>query len=354
MKALILSGGKGTRLRPITHTSAKQLVPIANKPILFYGIEAIRDAGVTDVGIVVGDTEPEIRAAVGDGSAFGVKVTYIRQQAPLGLAHAVKVSHDFLKDDSFVMYLGDNLILDGITPLVEEFRRDRPNSQILLAKVPHPEEFGVAELDGNRIVRLVEKPKQPRSDLALVGVYMFDATIFEAVDAIKPSFRNELEITDAIQYLIDQGRVVHHHVIGGWWKDTGKLEDILEANRMVLSRAKRAIHGTTDSDTRLEGDVVVGKGSVVTNSLLRGPLCVGERCRIENAYIGPFTSIYDEVKIRNSEIEHSIVLERCTIEDIPVRIEASLIGKEVRIQRSRRKPSAYRFMVGDASSVDVL
>ena len=354
MKALILSGGKGTRLRPITHTSAKQLVPIANRPILFYGIESIREAGVTDVGIVVGDTEAEIRAAVGDGSAFGVRATYIRQDAPLGLAHAVKVSRGFLKDDPFIMYLGDNLILDGITPLVEEFRRDRPNSQILLARVPHPEEFGVAELEGDRIVRLVEKPKEPRSDLALVGVYMFDATIFEAVEAIRPSSRNELEITDAIQYLIDKGRVVHHHIIQGWWKDTGKLDDILEANRMVLSRVKRSIRGTVDATTRIEGDVVVGEGTEVVDSILRGPLCLGKGCRIERAYVGPFTSIHDGVKIRNSEIEHSIVLERCTIEDIPVRIEASLIGKEARIQRSQRKPSAYRFMVGDSSAVDVL
>jgi glucose-1-phosphate thymidylyltransferase len=354
VKALILSGGKGTRLRPITHTSAKQLVPIANKPILFYGIEAIREAGVTDVGIVVGDTEAEIRAAVGDGSAFGVRATYIRQEAPLGLAHAVKVSRGFLKDDPFIMYLGDNLILDGITPLVEEFRRDRPNSQILLARVPHPEEFGVAELNGDRVIRLVEKPKEPRSDLALVGVYMFDSTIFEAVDAIRPSPRNELEITDAIQHLIDKGRTVHHHIIQGWWKDTGKLDDILEANRMVLSRVRRSIMGSVDAKTKIEGDVVVGEGTEVVDSILRGPLCLGRRCRIERAYVGPFTSIHDDVRIRNSEIEHSIVLERCTIEDIPVRIEASLIGKEARIQRSQRKPSAYRFMVGDSSAVDVL
>jgi len=354
MKALILSGGKGTRLRPITHTSAKQLVPIANKPILFYGIEAIRDAGITDVGIVVGDTEPEIRAAVGDGSAFGVRTTYIRQDAPLGLAHAVKVSHGFLKDDSFVMYLGDNLILDGITSLVDEFRRDSPNSQILLARVPHPQEFGVAELNGDRIVKLVEKPKEPRSDLALVGVYMFDHSIFEAVNNIKPSFRNELEITDAIQYLIDHGRVVHHHIIGGWWKDTCKLDDILEANRMVLSRAKRLIRGKVDAESRVEGEVIVPESTTVTNSVLRGPLTLGERCVIENSYVGPFSSIYDDVRIRNSEIEHSIVLERCSIEDVPVRIEASLIGKEVRIQRSQRKPFAYRFMVGDASLVDLL
>ena len=355
MKALILSGGKGTRLRPITHTGAKQLVPVANKPILFYGVEAIRDAGITDVGIVVGDTEAEIRSALGDGSAFGIKTTYLRQEAPLGLAHAVKISRDFMKDDSFVMYLGDNLILDGITPLVREFERDRPNSQILLAHVPNPQEFGVAELDGsNRVKRLTEKPKEPKSDLALVGVYMFDSSIWDAVNGIKPSSRNELEITDAIQWLIDHGKNVHCHVISGWWKDTGKLEDMLEANRMVLSRAKRSVKGQLDPKTRTEGDVIVGAGTVVENSILRGPLVVGERCVIQNSYVGPFTSIYDDVQIRNSEIEHSIVLERCVIQDIPVRIEGSLIGKEVRIQKSQSKPTAYRFMVGDSSLVDVL
>ena len=355
MKALILSGGKGTRLRPITHTGAKQLVPVANKPILFYGVEAIRDAGITDVGIIVGDTEPEIRAALGDGSAFGVKTTYIRQEAPLGLAHAVKIARDFMKDDSFVMYLGDNLILDGITPLVREFKRDRPNSQILLAHVPNPQEFGVAELDGvNKVKRLTEKPKEPKSDLALVGVYMFDPSIWEAVNGIKPSHRNELEITDAIQWLIDHGKNVNCHIISGWWKDTGKLEDMLEANRMVLSRAKRRVQGTLDAKTRTEGEVLVGAGSVVENSILRGPLVIGERCVIQNTYVGPFTSIYDDVTIRNSEIEHSIVLERCVIQDIPVRIEGSLIGKEVRIQKSQSKPTAYRFMVGDSSLVDVL
>jgi glucose-1-phosphate thymidylyltransferase len=306
------------------------------------------------VGIVVGDTEAEIRAALGDGSAFGIKTTYLRQEAPLGLAHAVKIAQKFIGSDSFVMYLGDNLILDGITALVREFERDRPNSQILLAHVPNPQEFGVAELDGQRVKRLTEKPREPKSDLALVGVYMFDSTIFDAVNAIKPSFRNELEITDAIQHLIDHGKNVSCHIISGWWKDTGKLEDMLEANRMVLSRAKRRIQGALDAKTRTEGEVLVGAGSVVENSLLRGPLVIGERCVIQNAYVGPFTSIYDDVTIRNSEIEHSIVLERCVIQDIPVRIEGSLIGKEVRIQRSQLKPTAYRFMVGDSSLVDVL
>jgi glucose-1-phosphate thymidylyltransferase len=306
------------------------------------------------VGIIVGDTEPEIRAALGDGSAFGVKTTYIRQEAPLGLAHAVKIAQKFMGSDSFVMYLGDNLILDGITALVREFERDRPNSQILLAHVPNPQEFGVAELDGQRVKRLTEKPKEPKSDLALVGVYMFDSTIFDAVNAIKPSFRNELEITDAIQHLIDHGKNVSCHIISGWWKDTGKLEDMLEANRMVLSRAKGRIQGKLDAKTRTEGEVIIGAGSVVENSILRGPLVIGERCVIQNTYVGPFTSIYDDVTIRNSEIEHSIVLERCVIQDIPVRIEGSLIGKEVRIQRSQLKPTAYRFMVGDSSLVDVL
>ncbi len=354
MKGLILSGGKGTRLRPITHTGAKQLIPVANKPILFYVIEAVRDAGISEIGIVVGDTEPEIRDAVGDGSAFGVRVTYIRQDQPLGLAHAVKTARPFLGRDPFVMFLGDNLILDGIRDLVDEFRRERPHSEILLARVPRPQEFGVAELEGDRVVRLVEKPKEPRSDLALVGVYMFDETVHEAIDAIRPSPRGELEITDAIQQLIDRGRVVKHHLVTGWWKDTGKLDDLLEANRMVLSRAKRSIQGDVDAGTRVEGDVIVGPGSVVRDSVLRGPLIVGARCRIEHSYVGPFTAVHDEVELRNSEIEHSIVLARCVIQDIPVRIEASLIGKEVRIQRSKLKPTAYRFMVGDASQVDVL
>lgn len=354
MKGLILSGGKGTRLRPITHTGAKQLIPVANKPILFYVIEAVRDAGIRDIGIVVGDTEPEIRDAVGDGSRFGVGITYIRQDQPLGLAHAVKISRGFLGDDPFVMFLGDNLILDGIRALVEEFQRERPNSEILLARVPRPQEFGVAELEGDHVVRLEEKPKEPRSDLALVGVYMFDATVHEAIDAIRPSARGELEITDAIQQLIDRGRVVKHHLVTGWWKDTGKLEDLLEANRMVLSRAKRAVAGDVDEASRMEGEVVIGEGTVVRGSILRGPLILGAGCVIEHSYVGPFTAIHDGVEIRNSEIEHSIVMARCVIRDIPVRIEASLIGKEVRIQRSQLKPTAYRFMVGDSSLVDVL
>ena len=352
---MILSGGRGTRLRPITHTSAKQLVPVANRPILFYGIEAIRDAGITDVGIVVGDTREEIKAAVGDGSRFGIKVTYIHQADPLGLAHAVKVSEPFLGKDSFVMFLGDNLIKDGITPLVDEFRRDSPNCQILLAEVRNPQEFGVAELSGDRVVRLEEKPKNPRSNLALVGVYMFDSTIFEAVNAIRPSRRNELEITDAIQYLIDHKFDVRSHVITGWWKDTGKLEDMLEANRIILSGMTRKIEGTVSPDTRIEGPVEIGVGSNVSGSVLRGPIVIGKNCTIRGAYIGPFTSIADDVEVVDSEVEHSIILENSKIQGLRRRIESSLIGRDVTVHRNpERVPAAYRLMVGDHSQIEVM
>lgn len=328
---------------------------MANKPILFYGIEAIRDSGITDIGIVVGDTREEIKAAAGDGSKFGVSITYIHQASPDGLAHAVKVSEPFLKDDTFVMYLGDNLIKDGISGLVDEFRRTRPNCQILLADVKNPQEFGVAELQGDRVVRLEEKPKQPRSNLALVGVYMFDPTVFEAVHAIKPSFRNELEITDAIQYLIDRKYDVRSHVISGWWKDTGKLEDMLEANRIILSGLKKQPGGTISPDTRLEGEVVVGDGSTIERSVLRGPIVIGAGCTIRNAFIGPFTSIADGVTIEDSEVEHSIILENSSVTGLRGRLESSLIGRSVTVTRQpQRLPAAYRLMVGDSSQIEVL
>ena len=353
MKALILSGGKGTRLRPITHTGAKQLVPVANKPILFYAIENIVAAGITDIGIIVGDTHKEIRAAVGDGSAFGAKVTYIQQEAPLGLAHAVKISEEFMAGDSFVMFLGDNLIKDGITKLVNQFRDSGVNSQILLAHVPNPTSFGVAEVKGDRIVRLVEKPKVPPSDLALVGVYMFDNNIFKAVNAIKPSARGELEITDAIQYLIDEKYDVASFIIEGWWKDTGKLEDMLESNRMMLDSVKPCVAGTVDRDTEIDGRVVVGKGTVVTGSRLRGPAIIGENCVIKDSYIGPYSSVNNGCKVINSEVEHSIILEHSEI-SIGARLEDSLIGKNVKISESDIKPKAYRFMVGDNSEVSII
>lgn len=353
MKALVLCGGEGTRLRPITHTSAKQLIPVANKPILHYVLEEIREAGITDVGIIVGDTQEEIKSVVGDGSGLGVKVTYIYQEVPLGLAHAVKIAKDFLKDKSFVMFLGDNLIKEGIKTLVKEFEKNKPNAQILLARVRDPERFGVAELKEGKISRLVEKPKKPKSDLALVGVYMFDKNIFKAVESIKPSWRNELEITDAIQYLIDNKYTVEPHLIEGWWKDTGKLVDLLEANRLILEDFEGGNEGFVDKDSRLIGRVGLGKGAEVINSTVRGPVIIGENARIVNSFIGPFTSIYYDVLIENSEVEHSIVLEKSKICDIH-RIEDSLIGKGVEVSKSDIKPRAYRLMLGDNSKIGLI
>jgi glucose-1-phosphate thymidylyltransferase len=353
MKGLILSGGKGTRLRPLTYTSAKQLVPVANKPVLFYGIEAIAAAGIREIGIVVGDTHAEIRAAVGDGSRWGVKVVYIEQDAPRGLAHAVKISQPFIGNDPFVMYLGDNLLSKGITQFVEEFARERPAAQILLTRVPDPQMFGVAELRDGKVVRLVEKPKEPIGDLALVGVYMFGPEIFESANRIKPSFRNELEITDAIQDLIDRGLAVHPHIVDGWWKDTGKLEDMLEANRLILDLQERRVDGTVDAESRVEGKVVIESGAVIERSIIRGPAIIGTRARIVHAYVGPFTSIGNDVEIQDSEIEHSIVLEGSCVRDLANRVIDSLIGKNVRIYRMPVKPSAYRFMLGDNSEVGI-
>ena len=353
MKGLILSGGKGTRLRPLTYTSAKQLVPIANKPVLFYGIEAIADAGIRDIGIVVGDTHAEIRAAVGDGSRWGVRVTYIEQDAPRGLAHAVKISQDFIGQDPFVMYLGDNLLDKGITHFVEEFRRERPAAQILLTKVPDPQMFGVAQLRDGQVVRLVEKPKEWIGDLALVGVYMFGPQVFDAVNRITPSFRNELEITDAIQDLIDHGLTVRPHIVEGWWKDTGKLEDMLEANRLILDTFETRVEGSVDAESRIEGKVVIEPGAVIERSTIRGPAIIGQGARIIHAYVGPFTSIMNGVEIQDTEIEHSIVLEGSSLRNLSNRVTDSLIGRNVRIYREPVKPSAYRFMLGDNSEVGI-
>ncbi len=351
MKGLILSGGAGTRLRPITHTSAKQLVPVANKPILFYGIEAIRDAGISDIGIIVGDTEDEIREAVGDGSTWGVGITYIRQEQPLGLAHAVLTAEQFLDESPFVMYLGDNLIKEGISSLVDQFRATQPDAMILLAHVLQPERFGVAELDGDHIVRLIEKPSEPPSDLALVGVYMFKSCILEACRSIKPSWRNELEITDAIQWMIDNGCQVEPHLIDGWWKDTGHLEDLLEANRIILEGLEASNRGSVDEDSSISGRVVIEEGAEIINSTVRGPAIIGERTKLVNAFVGPFTSIYYDVLIQNSEIEHSIVMEKCVIRGLRGRIEDSLLGKNVEIYRSPQRPKAYRLMLGDNSRI---
>jgi glucose-1-phosphate thymidylyltransferase len=355
MKALILSGGKGTRLYPITFNRAKQLVPVANKPVLFRVIEAIREAGITDIGIVTGDTGAEIRQAVGNGGRWGVKINYIPQEAPLGLAHAVKISQDFLGDERFVMFLGDNVIQGGISSLIRQFEASEWHSQVVLTEVDQPQHYGVAELDEEqRIVRLVEKPRVPPSNLALVGIYMFDPHIFEAVHAIKPSWRGELEITDAIQWLVEHGYRVFPYVHRGWWIDTGKPIDMLEANNRVLAELTHSVEGYVDRDSKIDHLVTVERGAELINSVVRGPAIIGENCRIVNSYVGPFTSIYHHTIIENSEIEHSIVLDHTRIVGIPSRIEDSIIGREVEITYSPIKPKAYKMTLGDHSKVGLL
>ncbi len=354
MKGLILSGGKGTRLRPITHTSAKQLVPVANKPVLFYGIEAMAGAGIDEVGIIIApETGGEIRAAAGDGSQFGLRLTYIEQEAPLGLAHAVLTAQPFLGDEPFVMYLGDNLLQGGITELVDEFRAKGPDALILLTPVPDPQNYGVAELDGDRVVRLVEKPREPATDLALVGVYMFTAAVHEAAHAITPSARGELEITDAIQHLVDGGRRVEPHVVRGWWKDTGRLEDMLEANRLVLDRLEARVEGELVA-SQCDGRVVVAHGARLERSTVRGPAIIGSGTRLVDAYVGPYTAIGEDCTIEGAEVEHSILLAGASVRGLQGRMESSLLGRNVTISRGVRQPRAYRFMVGDNSEIGIL
>ena len=353
VKALVLAGGAGTRLRPLTHTSAKQLVPVANKPVLFYGLEAIQDAGITDVGLIVGDTAAEIQSAVGDGSAFGIRTTYIRQDAPLGLAHAVLVARDFLGEDDFVMYLGDNFIVGGITGLIERFRRERPQALIMLTEVSDPRAFGVAELDAvGQVIGLEEKPKEPKSNLALVGVYMFTPAIHEAVRNLKPSWRGELEITEAIQWLIDSGRQVRSTTITGYWKDTGNVTDMLEVNRLVLETVEPRMLGMVDADCEIIGRVVVESGAQVSGSRIVGPAIIGAGTKVTSSYIGPFTAIAQDCMIADSEIEYSIVLRGASIRGVG-RIEASIIGHYAEVTPAPRVPRAHRLVLGDHSKVQI-
>ena len=358
LKGLVLSGGKGTRLRPITHTSAKQLVPVANKPVLFYGLEAMAAAGIRQVGIIIApETGDEIRAAAGDGSQFGIEITYIEQDEPRGLAHAVLTAEDYLGQSPFVMYLGDNLLKSGITELVEQFRRSEPDALILLTQVPDPEHYGVAELNGDRIKRLVEKPKDPPSDLALVGVYMFTPAIFDAARSIKPSWRDELEITDAIQTLVDRDLRVEPHIVRGWWKDMGQLDDLLEANRLILEDLVPRMEGEC-TNCRVEGRVVIEAGATLERSTVRGPTIIGAGSRIVDSYIGPYSAIDAGVTIERSEVEHSIILSGARVSDLSYRMEASLIGRNVVLESSNSLPARVplhgRGQLGDPPPLKVL
>jgi glucose-1-phosphate thymidylyltransferase len=353
VKGLVLSGGAGTRLRPITHTRAKQLVPVAGKPVLFYGLEAMAAAGITQVGIIIGDTGNEIRAAVGDGSRFGLAVTFIPQDAPRGLAHAVLTAEEFIGDSAFCMYLGDNLLRDGVAGFVDEFRAGDADAMILLQHVPNPSEYGVAELDASGAVKqLVEKPKEPKSDLALVGVYLFTSAIFDAARRLEPSWRGEYEITDAIQGMVDSGLRVEPHVVTGWWKDTGQLVDMLEANRLVLDAIETDIQGTV-IDSKIEGRVVIQAGATVERCHIRGPVVICAGATVRDAYVGPYSAISEDALVERAEIEHAILLERSSIVGIDTRIEDSLIGADCEIRRSDAIRSANRLLVGDGSRIEI-
>lgn len=355
MKGLILSGGHGTRLRPLTHTGPKQLIPIANKPVLFYAIEDLREAGVTDIGLILGTNMPEkVKEAVGDGSEFGVKITYIMQGEPRGLAHAVTVAQEFIGEESFIMYLGDNILKSGIKEFVEGFQDSDFQARILLQPVENPRQFGVAELDSEgHVLHLVEKPKEPKSDLALVGIYLFKSSIFDAISKIKPSWRGELEITDAIQELLNSNMKVDSHIVRGWWKDTGKPEDVLDANHLILDVLESKIEAEIEEGAQISGRVSIGKGTrVKKNSVIRGPVIIGENCEID-AYIGPYTSIGDNSRITGGEIESSIVVGDAVIE-CDERIVDSLIGNHSHIVSMENKlPKGRRFVIGENSLVNL-
>ncbi|WP_306370099.1 glucose-1-phosphate thymidylyltransferase [Nocardiopsis sp. CC223A] len=353
MKALVLAGGSGTRLRPITHTSAKQLVPVGNKPVLFYALESIREAGITEVGLVVGEQADQIKAAVGDGSGFGLSITYLLQAEPLGLAHAVIVAREFLADEPFLMFLGDNFLIGGVREQVQSFELRPQSSRLLITRVRNPEQFGVAEIGENgRIISLEEKPEHPRSDLAIVGIYLFSADIHRAVSEIKASARGELEITDAIQWMIDQEMVIGTTVVDGYWKDTGNAQDMIEVNRLVLESVKSSNQGHVDEESELVGQVQIGEGSHIRDSRIVGPVVIGKGCVITDSYVGPYTSIADECSIEETEIEHSIVLSNASIFGIK-RIGASMIGQHTNISPTSGHPREHRFILGDHSEIEL-
>ncbi|PSR24088.1 MAG: glucose-1-phosphate thymidylyltransferase [Sulfobacillus acidophilus] len=353
MKGLVLAGGTGSRLRPLTYTGAKQLIPVGNRPILFYALDALVEAGIYDIGVIIGETGDEVRRAVGDGSQFGAKVTYLPQSAPLGLAHAVRVARDFLENEPFLMFLGDNLLRGGLTGLADRYRGGNYAASILLTEVDDPSQFGVAVLENDRVVRLVEKPANPPSHWALVGAYCFSPVIHEAVDTLKPSWRGEYEITDAIQQLIDWGMAVDAARVEGWWKDTGRPEDVLEANRLILEDLATRVAGVVDSESQISGRVVVEENAQVLRSVVRGPVIIAASTVIEDSYVGPYTSIGPQVRISRTEIENSVVLAESVIEDIPVRIDQSLIGRGVTVRGTKRRPQGLRLVLGDHSRIDV-
>jgi glucose-1-phosphate thymidylyltransferase len=354
VKALIASGGRGTRLRPITHTQNKHLIPVANKPILHYAIEAATTAGIKDIAIVVNADSTEVQRAIGDGSRWGANITYIPQVTPGGLAQVVALAEQFVGKDKFIFYLGDNMVVGGVKRFIDAFLASDANCFLTLAKVKDPERFGVPEIKNGRIVSVEEKPKNPKSSYAVSGIYLYDNTIFEAVKAIKPSGRGELEISDAHQYLIDRGYKVGYTEITGWWKDTGKPSDLLEANRLILDNITGEVKGSVDAQSVVVGKVMVEKGAKIINSVVRGPAIIGENCVIEDAYIGPFSAIGNNTVIRKSEVEYSIILRDCKVLNVGIRLEGSILGNDVEVVEGSGRPRVHRFMIGDQSRVEVV
>lgn len=351
MKALITAGGHGTRLRPITHTKNKHLIPIANKPMLSYALEYVRDAGIREVGIVVNVADTEVEKVFGNGADFDLNISYIPQKAPLGLAHVIKIAESFIGDEKFIFYLGDNILVGGIKKFIDKFEKDGSNCHLILSRVPDPQRFGVPEIVNGRIVGVEEKPQNPKSQFAVTGIYIYDNSIFEAVNNIQPSIRGELEISDAHQYLLEKRYQISFSEITGWWKDTGKVIDLLEANRLILENLKATVSGDVDDQSTVTGNVTIGKGSTITNSVLRGPIIVGKNVKICDAYIGPNTSIADGCRIIASEVEYSILMDNSKIEDVHVRMESSLLGHGVEIIQSSTRPKTHRFMIGDQSRI---
>lgn len=354
MKALITAGGQGTRLRPITHTQNKHLIPIANKPILQYAIDYVKEAGITEIGIIINAVSDGIKEWFGDGSSQGIKITYIPQDAPLGLAHCVKIAEPFIGKDNFIFYLGDNMIVGGVKKFITEFEESKANCFLTLSKVKDPQRFGVPEIKDGRIINVEEKPKNPKSSFAVTGIYLYDSTIFEAVNNIQPSPRGELEISDAHQYLIDHNYVVKYTEITGWWKDTGKPADLLAANRLILDNIEEKDAGIIDTVSTVVGKNSIGKNTKIINSVVRGPVCIGDDCVIENSFVGPHTSIGNGSKVINSEVEYSILLNKCLIADLNIRLETSLLGNEVEVVQAKGIPRVNRLMIGDQSRVELV
>jgi glucose-1-phosphate thymidylyltransferase len=353
VKALIASGGRGTRLRPITHTQNKHLIPIANKPILHYAIEAAASAGVKEIAIVVNADSDEVPRAIGDGSRWNVAITYLPQTSPGGLAQVVGLAEQFMGKERFIFYLGDNMVVGGVRRFIEEFQGSDCNCFLTLARVHDPERFGVPEIVNGKIVSVEEKPRHPKSSYAVAGIYLYDHHIFEAVKAIRPSARGELEISDAHQYMIDKGYRVGYSEITGWWKDTGKPTDLLEANRLVLDNIAPVNKGEVDSRSAVAGKVIVEKGARILNSVVRGPAIIGEHCVIEDSFIGPFSSIGNNTTIRGSEVEYSIILRDCKVVNVGIRLEGCILGNDVEVVEATGKPRVHRFMIGDQSRVEV-